>query len=63
MVRSPLGVGLALGVEVAVAAAVGLAVVGELVAAGELVGADSSGTLGFTSGMAEFRLGMAGFTP
>jgi hypothetical protein len=62
MVRSPLGVGLALGVEVEGAAAVGLAVVGELVAAGELVGADWSGTSGFTSGRAEFGVGMAGFT-
>jgi hypothetical protein len=75
MVRSPLGVGLALGVEVAVAPAVGLAAVGELVAvgevvaAGELVGAACSvtsgltgpGTAGFTSGRAEGRLGMAGF--
>ena len=68
MVRSLLGAGLALGVEVEVASAVGLAVVGEfvaadeLVAAGELVGADCSVTSGFTSGRAEGRVGMAGFT-
>ena len=61
MVRSLLGVGLALGVEVEVASAVGLAVVGEFVAVGGLVGADCSVTSGFTSGRAEFRVGMAGF--
>jgi hypothetical protein len=62
MVPSPLGVGLALGVEAEVASAVGLAVVGELVAVGELVGADCSVTSGFTSGRAEGRVGVAGFT-
>ncbi len=59
MVRSPLGVGLALGVEVEVASAVGLAVVGGFVAAAELDGADCSETSGFTSGRAAFRSGTA----